>query len=261
MAAGKQPVVLVTGAASGIGSGLVRHYRSQGAAVVLCDIDVARGQSLARELGGRFHALDVADPEGWQTLQSFLMQEYGGIDVACLNAGIPTLRTLGGEAAEFDIAALPIAAYRRVLGVNVDGVVFGTRALVPALAARGGGAIVVTASLAGLIAYAGDPIYALTKHAVVGLVRGLAPLLASRKIRIHAICPGMVDTGILEPGVAERARGAGIPVLSPEEIAQSVAALVQSGDTGQLLVCLPGRADTRYVFAKVPGFDTEPEAR
>ena len=71
----------------------------------------------------------------------------------------------------------------------------------------------------------------------------------------------MVDTGILEPGVAERARGAGIPVLSPEEIAQSVAALLQSGETGQLLVCLPGREDTRYAFAKVPGLDTETEAR
>src|ERR671934_1503755 len=91
-----------------------------------------------------------------------------------------------------DITQLTEAQYRRIMGPNVDGVVFGARAVVPAIAARGGGAIVATASLAGLIAFAPDPIYTLTKHAVVGFVRSLAQPLESRGITINAVCPGIV---------------------------------------------------------------------
>ena len=256
MAPGGKRIVLVTGGASGIGSGIARRQCAAGAEVIVCDVDLARGKALAGELDCRFHELDVADPRRWRALGDLVMDEYGGLDLACLNAGVPTLSLLGGGApADFDIASLPDAAYRRILGVNVDGVVFGTRALVPALAARGGGAIVVTASVAGLVPYPVDPIYTLTKHAIVGLVRSLAPLLALQQIRINAVCPGMVDTHILGPGVADQARDAGIPVLSPDDVAASVEQLVQSGETGQLVVCLPGQPDRRYVFAEVPGLD------
>src|SRR5256885_17054938 len=86
---------------------------------------------------------------------------------------------------------------RRIMGPNVDGVVFGARALVPSMAARGGGAIVATASLAGLIAFSPDPIYTLTKHAVVGLVRALAPQLEPPGIPPNAVCPGLTDTPLV----------------------------------------------------------------
>src|SRR5207247_5770526 len=104
---------------------------------------------------------------------------FGGIDVAHLNAGVTT-----GEAA---IDAVTDDQYRRIMGPNVDGVVFGTRALVPVMDRRGGGAIVATASLAGLISFPPDPIYALTKHAVLRLVRSLRPQLAARNITVNAV--------------------------------------------------------------------------
>ena len=85
------------------------------------------------------------------------------------------------------------------MGANLDGVVFGTHAALPALRARGGGAIVATASLAGLTGVAYDPLYAANKHAVVGLVRSLGPLLAEEGIRFNAVCPGFAESAIIEP--------------------------------------------------------------
>ena len=104
--------------------------------------------------------------------------------------------------------------YRRAVGVNVDGVVFGVRALVPAMADRGGGAIVATASLAGLIGFSPDPIYCLTKHAVVGLVRSLVPQLAEHHITINAVCPSIVDTPLIDD-IREVARGQRLPAHRP----------------------------------------------
>ena len=109
--------------------------------------------------------------------------------MAFLNAGIATGTGLGED---FDLAL-----YRRAMGANLDGVVFGINAVMPAMRARGGGSIVVTASLAGLAPVPMDPIYAANKHAVVGLVRSLGPALAGDGIRINAICPGFADTAII----------------------------------------------------------------
>ena len=118
-------------------------------------------------IGGIGLQADVGRSDEWPGIVDAVTARFGGIDLAHLNAGVMT-----GEA---DITALTDETYRRIMSVNVDGVVFGVRALVPALAARGGGAIVATASLAGLIGFSPDPIYCLTKHAVVGLVRSVGP--------------------------------------------------------------------------------------
>ena len=101
------------------------------------------------------------------------------------NAGVTTQQT--------DFASLTDEQYFRILNINVNGVVFGVREAVRAMTPDGG-SILATASLAGLIAYAGDPIYALTKHAVVGLVRGLGQTLPDRGITLNAICPGITET-------------------------------------------------------------------
>ena len=120
---------------------------------------------------------DVTDPAAWE--------HVGSVDLACLNAGVLT----GGDG----IANLTDDEYRRAVGVNVDGVVYGVRRLDRVMPK--GGVIVVTASLAGLVGIPDDPIYGLTKHAVVGFVRSVAPQLAERGIRIQAVCPGWADTG------------------------------------------------------------------
>src|SRR5439155_140657 len=158
---GADPVrALVTGGRGGIGSAIVQ-------ALADADVDVLD-----------LPEFDVSDAEAWHGLE-------GAYDAAFLNAGIAT--------GEGSVAALTDEQYRRALGANIDGVVFGVRELAARLMPNGG-SIVATASLAGLTATPMDPIYALTKHAVVGFVRSVAPQLAARGIRISALCPGFTDT-------------------------------------------------------------------
>ena len=131
----------------------------------------------------------------------------GAVDFAFLNAGVAT----GSN----DIVTLGDAEYRRAVGANVDGVVFGTRRMAQVM--EPGSTIVATASLAGLVAMPLDPIYTLTKHAVVGFVRAVAPQLAERGITINALCPGFADTPIVDADLREWVDGQGIPLIEPAE--------------------------------------------
>ena len=98
-----------------------------------------------------------------------------------------------------------------------------------------------------------DPIYTLTKHAVVGYVRAIAPHLAERGIRINAVCPGFVDTPIVTPELREWIVSEGIPLMQPEQVAEAVLVAARSGDSGQAWVVQPGREPLRYEFRGVPG--------
>jgi len=237
-------VAVVTGGASGIGEATARRLTAEGATVVIVDVDEARGAALASELGGMFVAADVAEPRDWQTIVARATAELGGIDFAHLNAG-----TSIGQP---DITALTDDDYRRILRANVDGVVFGSRAVVPAIAGRGGGAIVATASLAGLIPIAFDPVYALTKHAVVGLVRSLAPALADSNITINCVCPGLTDTPLIAT-VRESLEAAGFPLIPPSDIAAAVVECMTGDASGQAYVCQAGRPPVAFEFHGVPG--------
>lgn len=177
---------------------------------------------------------DVADPAAWE--------EVGPVELACLNAGVTT--------ATRDVLELSDAEYRRVLGANVDGVVLGVRRLARVM--EPGSAIVVTASLAGLIPADGDPIYTLTKHAVVGFVRAVAPQLAERGLRINMVNPGFVDTPMADP-LREAFAAAEFPLLRPEDVAEAVLAAAQDEKTGQAWVIQPGREPLRFRFPNVPG--------
>ena len=168
---------------------------------------------MAGELGGLGLQADVGRPEAWPGIVDAVTARFGGVDLAHLNAGVTT-----GEA---DITKVTDDIYRRAVGVNVDGVVFGVRALVPALSARGGGAIVATASLAGLIGFSPDPIYCLTKHAVVGLVRSLVPQLAERQITINAVCPSIVDTPLIDD-IRDLLEGSGFPLIDASSVSEAV---------------------------------------
>ena len=148
------------------------------------------------------------------------------------------------------MAELDVEAYRRVVAVNVDGVVLGTRAVARTMAP--GGAIVATASLAGLTAVESDPIYSLTKHAVVGFVRSAAPGLAARGIRLNAVCPGIVDTPMTD-AIRDRLQAAGFPLLRPEDVAEAVVRAAGDEEVGQAWVVQPGREPLRFRFPGVPG--------
>lgn len=237
-------VAVVTGGASGIGYATCRALADAGARIVVADIDEHAGQRAADDLGGWFAELDVTSPDAWTRLVEDVTKVFGGIDIGFLNAGVDT----GGAG----IDGLTDDAYRRIMGINVDGVVFGARALVPALASRGGGRLVATASLAGLVGFPRDPIYTATKHAVVGLVRALAPDLAERGITIHAVCPGLTDTPLLG-GAKQFLEDQGMPLLQPEHIAAAVLTCLTAPDTGQAWVVQAGRDPLPYKFRGVPG--------
>ena len=185
-----QKTCLVTGGASGIGRATCEALAAQGAHVVVTDIDDSAGRETADAVGGEFAHLDVSDRDAWTRVVSEIVKTRGGLDLVHLNAGLTTYPAAGGDFPAFDIAAIPAGAYRRVMGANIDGVVFGASATVQALENRGGGAIVVTASVAGLVTWEVDPVYTMTKHAVVGLVRALAPSLAQRGITLQCDLPG-----------------------------------------------------------------------
>jgi NAD(P)-dependent dehydrogenase (short-subunit alcohol dehydrogenase family) len=239
-------VAVVTGGASGIGRATAVRLAAEGATVIVADIDAAGARKVAGEVGGSAVELDVGDPAGWRRVTDELTASgNGGVDIAFLNAGITT--------GEDRISHLTDEAYRRIMAVNVDGVVFGVRALAPLIAQRGGGAIVATSSLAGVIAFPPDPIYTLTKHAVVGLVRSLAPPLQRDGITINAVCPGLTDTPLVGAALRRTLDESGFPVMPPEQIAAAVLEAVLDGGTGRALVCQPGREATPFRFSNAPG--------
>ncbi len=138
------------------------------------------------------------------------------------------------------------------MGVNLDGVVFGTHAALPALRARGGGAIVATSSLAGLVGVPPEPIYTANKHAVVGLTRALGPALAGEGIRFNAVCPGFADTPLVEPiktGLAQ----AGFTLLSAEAVAETVVRVFAGEGSGECWFIQPNREPAPFRFRGVPG--------
>ena len=180
-------VALVTGGSNGIGAGVAERLADLGARVVVADIDVEAGMATAERVGGAFIRCDVTDLAQSEAAVALAVETFGGLDIAHLNVGITTGCGLGDD---FDVAA-----YRRAMSINLDGVVYGIHAALPALKARGGGAIIATSSLAGLVSVPLEPIYAANKHAVVGLVRSLGPALHGDHITVNALLPGIRRDG------------------------------------------------------------------
>lgn len=201
--------VLVTGGASGIGRACAERYRAEGATVYVADLHPSSSDEIL---------LDVADPDAWNALAESLPP----LDLVHLNAGITT----PGRQSLMSDVTVPLSdvtdeAYRAIMGVNLDGVFFGVRAVLPKMVEHGGGQILVTASMAGLAGMPGDVAYTASKHAVVGLVRSLGATLDAHGVCISAICPGFVAT----PLVPENARGfireMGMPVIEPSQVAEA----------------------------------------
>src|SRR3954470_18593741 len=228
---------LVTGGASGIGAAAVSMLEAEGCEVL--SLDLATG-------------FDVADAAAWN--------DIGPVDFAFLNAGVAT--------GENDLADLSDSGYRRAVGANVDGVVFGVRRMAQVMepgswllatasvAGRVGMAlpsIVATAALAGLMAMPLDPIYSLTKHAVVGFVRAAAPQLAEKGITINALCPSFADTPIVTDDLREWVASQGWSLITPEAVAEAALAAARSEETGEAWVVQIGREPTVYEFRGVPG--------
>lgn len=245
----EQPkVALVTGAASGIGEATVRRLAADGVRVCVVDVD-PKGEAVAKELDGVFVAADVSSFEENERAVERCVKEFGRIDWAYLNAGITT--------GETDVAKLTTDRYEKVVRINLDGVIHGVRAIVPVMRGRAGGSIVATASVLGLMPFPHDWLYSATKAAISAFVRSLAPLLSADGIRLHAVAPGAVETPMAARfgDFVTQLRAANYPMLSPDQIASSVATLLADTDSdpGQTWVCQPGRLLVPYKFSGVPG--------
>jgi len=237
-------VALITGGSNGIGEGVARHLADKGAHVVLADIDDSRGAEVAAELGGRFIHTDVSDPEQSTAAVAYAVGEFGGLHLAHLNAGVTSWCSMGDD---FDAEA-----YRRAMSINFDGVVYGIAASRPAIMASGGGTIVATASMAGLVAVPFDPIYSANKHAVVGLVRAIAEPYLADGIRVHALCPSFAHTNIIK-GSEKTLIDMGFPILNVADVVAAFQRIITADTTGEAWYVVAGRESEPFRFRRAPG--------
>lgn len=220
-------VAIVTGASTGIGRATALELSAHGAAVVIADVDAERGGQVARDItdkGGRalFVETDVADDESVASMVERTIDEFGGLDLAFNNAGIEGTPAKTHECTPDN--------WHRTLAVNLTGVWSCMRHEIPRMLDRGGGSIVNCASVAGLVGFASIPAYVASKHGVVGLTKTAALEYATDGIRVNAVCPGVIDTEMVDrftggQPAAEAALVGSEPIGRfgrPEEIADAV---------------------------------------
>ena len=217
-------VAVITGAASGIGRATARRFAAEGAKVVVADMAVEAGTDLAEEIGGTFVEVNVADEESVKSLYVATKETYGGIDVLFNNAGI-------SPPDDDSILTTTLDAWKRVQDINLTSVYLCCRYGIPYLLERGGGSVINTASFVAVMGSATSQIsYSASKGGVLSMSRELAVEFARQGVRVNALCPGPVNTPLLQELFAkdpERAarRLVHVPLgrfAEPEEIASAV---------------------------------------
>ncbi len=184
-------VCLVTGAGRGLGAAVCEWMINEGATVVAADINAANGSACADRLGARasFVELDVTCEKSWDSAVSGVLEKFGRIDVLVNNAGMLWIGPLIGNSLE---------DYNRVVAVNQTGPFLGMRAVLPAMVEVKRGSIVNVSSMNGIRGMPGESVYCATKHAVIGMTRSVALEVAELGIRVNAVCPGAMDTPMIE---------------------------------------------------------------
>ena len=217
-------VAVVTGGCSGIGLATVRRFAAEGAKVVIGDVDDANGSRIAQELGGAFVHCDVTNPEQVETLFRTAKEKFGSVDIAFNNAGI-------SPPEDDSILTTDLDAWRKVQEVNLTSVYLCCKAALPYMLAQKKGSIINTASFVAVMGAATSQIsYTASKGGVLSMSRELGVQFARQGVRVNALCPGPVNTPLLQELFAsdpERAarRLVHIPAgrfAEPDEIANAV---------------------------------------
>jgi NAD(P)-dependent dehydrogenase (short-subunit alcohol dehydrogenase family) len=241
----------VTGAAGGIGRATVERLAREGARIVAVDLihsPLDEVLELARSAGAEAIAVgaDVTVPGDVQHYVDQTMTRFGGVDALFNNAGIE------GKVAPIDQYSTDV--FEQVMAVNVTGVFLGIKHVIPALRARGGGAIVNTSSVAGMTGNALLPAYVASKHAVIGLTRAAAQTYGADNIRTNAICPSPIETRMM------RSIEAGVSAERPEAIREQMAASIPLGRYGTpeevaALVAFLCSDDARFISGGIYAVD------
>jgi len=215
-------VVVITGAAAGIGRGAALAFAAEGASVVAAGRNFSRVEAVANEIGDRALAVqvDVSDMASCQAMADAAVDKFGRIDVLFNNAGI------SGDRAQ--TADQSVENWQRVIDTNLNGAFYGTKAVIPHMQKSGGGVIINNSSVDGLMGMASLSPYVVSKHAVMGLTKTVALEYARQNIRCVAVAPGFIQTAMTGGGFAEEERAmisAMVPMGRPgtvEEVANLV---------------------------------------
>ena len=230
----KDKVVIITGASSGIGKASALAFANEGAKLVLSDVQDKEGEALAEELRKKgneciYVNCDISKPSDVKNMVSETVKHYGHLDIAFNNAGIEGEMGFIADSSEDN--------FDRIIGINLKGVWACMKYEIPEMLKNQKGVIVNTASVAGVIGSQGLPVYVASKHGVIGLTKNAALEYANQGIRINAVCPGGVNTPMLQRLIESSPElGGQLEALhpigrtaDPEEIANAVLYLCSDG--------------------------------
>jgi len=236
----KDKVIVVTGAASGIGAAMAQRFSTERPAAIICaDIDEAGARAVAEPIGAVAQCCDVSSEQNIQVLIDQVEADYGPIDLFCSNAGIVVG---GGPEVDND-------GWQRIWDINVMAHVWAARHLVPKMIARGGGYLLNTSSAAGLLSQIGSAPYAVTKHAAVGLAEWLALTYGDQGIRVSVLCPQAVRTEMTRGMEGSVAAIDGM--LEPEPVADACVEAIRE----EKFLVLPHPQVLDYMRLKTENYD------
>ena len=228
-------IAVVTGGGNGIGRALCKRLHRDGASVVVVDLDKEAAEEVAAEVDGIAHAVDVGDEAAISAMIEDVEANVGPIDLFASNAGVVFGDGASGSAAADGSIASTDDRWSMSWRVNVMAHVFAARALIPRMAARGGGHLLNTVSAAGFLSAIGDAAYSATKHAALGFAEAVAIRHGDEGIRVTVICPQAVATNMLDlatgPGAAENVFGGADAdgIATPEQVADAAIDAVAAG--------------------------------